>query len=95
VWRIVVVNRPWEADPSANLKRRLGKSALELGDTNQTPSCPDIWELDNGDIAVIGRDHTADYVPRLPPDVHIGNDERLVVLPRIMFVAAKPDIPDA
>jgi hypothetical protein len=92
---IVMVDRPWEADPSANFKRRLGKSALELGDTNQTPSCPDIWELDNGDIAVIGRDHTSDYVRRLPPDVAIGDDERLVVLPRNMFVAAKPDIPDA
>jgi hypothetical protein len=23
------------------------------------PSCPDIWKLDNGDIAIIGRDMTA------------------------------------
>jgi hypothetical protein len=87
--------RPWEADPSARFKRRLGKSALELGDTNQSPSCPDLWELDNGDFVVIGRDHTADYAHRLPPGVSIGEDERLVVVPRNMVVAAKPDIPDA
>jgi hypothetical protein len=92
---MVMANRPWEADPSANFMRRLGKSALELGDTNQTPSCPDIWELDNGDIAVIGGDLTSEYVRRLPPGMSVGDDERLVVLPRNMFVAAKPDIPDA
>jgi hypothetical protein len=87
--------RPWEADPSAGFKRRLGKSALELGDTNASPSCPDFWELDNGDVAVIGRDHTADYAHRLPPGVSIGDDERLVIVPRSIVVAAKPDIPDA
>jgi hypothetical protein len=87
--------RPWEADPTAGFKQRLGKSALELGATNAGPTCPDIWELDNGDIAVIGRDLTAEYMPRLPPDVSIGDDERLVVLPRNMVVVAKPDIPDA
>lgn len=89
------MTRPWEADSSAGFKRRLGKSALALGDTTASPTCPDIWEMDNGDIAVIGRDLTAEYARRLPPQVSIGADERLVVLPRNMVVAAKPDIPDA
>ncbi|GAA2636791.1 hypothetical protein [Paractinoplanes durhamensis] len=89
------MDRPWEADTGAKLWRRLGKSALEMGNTSASPSCPDIWELDNGDIAVIGRDLTAVYGDRLPPDVSIGPDERLVVIPRNMLVAAKPDIPDA
>jgi hypothetical protein len=87
--------RPWEADPSAGFLRRLGKSALELGDTQTDPGCPDIWELDNGDVAVIGRDLTSAYVHRLPPGVSIVTDERLVVIPRNMIVAAKPDILDA
>ena len=87
--------RPWEANPSADFRRRLGKSALELGDTQADPSCPDIWELDNGDVAVIGRDLTAAYAHRLPTGVSIGGDERLVVIPRNMIMAAKPDIPDA
>ncbi|MER6577933.1 hypothetical protein [Nonomuraea sp. NPDC001023] len=87
--------RPWEADASAELRRRLGRSALELGDTTASPSCPDIWELSNGDIAVIGRDLTESYRGRLPEGVSIARDERLVVIPRKMLVAAKPDIPDA
>lgn len=89
------MHRAWEADPTATLSRRLGKSALELGNTTATPTCPDIWELSNGDVAVIGRDLTASYTDRLPTGVHIGDDERLVVIPRTMMIAAKPDIPDA
>jgi hypothetical protein len=89
------MTRPWEADPGAGLARRLGKSPIELGATSSSPSCPDIWELDNGDIAVIGRDLTAAYSGRLPADVSIGADERLVVIPRSTLVAAKPDIVDA
>ncbi|MEV6982435.1 hypothetical protein AB0M95_14400 [Sphaerisporangium sp. NPDC051017] len=63
--------------------------------TDNNPSCPDLWELDNGDIAAIGRDLTAEYAHRLPPDVSIGQDEALVVLPRKMLIAAKEDIPNA
>ncbi|MEV5569319.1 hypothetical protein AB0L06_04660 [Spirillospora sp. NPDC052269] len=87
--------RPWEADPTTGFKRRLGKSAVELGGTNADPTCPDIWELDNGDVAVIGRDLTEQHSERLPADVSVGENERLVVLLRSMVIAAKPDIPDA
>lgn len=87
--------RPWEADPTAAFSRRLGKSAAELGDTGGRNGCPDVWELDNGDVAVIGRDLTSSYAPRLPDGVTIGPDERLVVIPHNMIVAAKEDIPDA
>ncbi|GAA0504095.1 hypothetical protein GCM10011581_25550 [Saccharopolyspora subtropica] len=87
--------RRWEADPSASFSRRLGKSAAELDKTGGRTGCPDIWELDNGDIAVIGRDLTESYAPRLPDGVTIAPDERLVVIPHVMIVAAKEDIPDA
>ncbi|MEU8624701.1 hypothetical protein [Streptomyces sp. NPDC048669] len=87
------MSRPWEADPGTDFKRRLGKSALELGATNSGPECPDIWELENGDVAVIGRDLTASLGTRLPDGVSIGLDERLVVIPRSMLIAAKRDIP--
>jgi hypothetical protein len=63
--------------------------------TQKTNGCPDIWELSNGDIAVIGRDLTAAYRSKLPSDVSIRPDERLVVVPRVMVIAAKADIPDA
>lgn len=87
--------RPWEADATAEFKRRLGKSALELGDTRAGRDCPDIWELDNGDVAVIGRDLTEQYQGRMPEGVRVGADERLVIIPRNMAVAAKPDFPNA
>lgn len=87
--------RPWEADPTAAFSRRLGKSAAELGDTSGRTGCPDIWELDNGDVAVIGRDLTSSYAPRLPDGVILAPDERLVVIPHNMIVAAKVDIPYA
>lgn len=87
--------RAWEADPSATFGRRLGKSAAELDCTGGDDGCPDIWELDNGDIAVIGRDLTYNYESQLPAGVTIAPDERVVIIPRIMLVAAKADIPDA
>ncbi|TJZ53023.1 hypothetical protein FCH28_17865 [Streptomyces piniterrae] len=85
----------WEADPSATFERRLGKSAAELQHTTGRDACPDIWALDNGDIAVIGRDLTEVYRAQLPDGVTIRSDERLVIIPGNMLSAAKPDIPDA
>jgi hypothetical protein len=85
----------WEADPSASISRRLGKSPVELGNTDKISGCPDILELDNGDIAVIGRDLTESYQSRLPSDVKVAADERLVIIPRNVLIAAKSDIPDA
>jgi hypothetical protein len=86
---------PWKPDSTADFRRRLGRSAAELGESGATTTCPDIWELSNGDVAVIGRDLTDAYTGRLPDDVSVGVDERIVVIPRSMVVAAKPDMPDA
>ncbi|MFF2523574.1 hypothetical protein [Streptomyces liangshanensis] len=87
--------RSWEADPETAFLRRIGKSPQELGITSDTPDCPDMWELENGDVAVIGRDLSGALGARLPAGVSIGPDERLVVIPRSMLIAAKPDIPSA
>lgn len=87
--------RPWEADSTAMFTRRLGKSPQELDKTKSKIGCPDIWELSNGDVAVIGRDLTGAYADRLPDGVSVVSDERLVVIPRATIIAAKKDIPDA
>jgi hypothetical protein len=87
--------RAWEADPSALFERRLGMTAQELGNSKDTDDCPDIWQLTNGDIAVIGRDLTVAYSAKLPVGVSLAADERLVVIPGNMLSAAKRDIPDA
>jgi hypothetical protein len=91
------MNRRWEADDSASFKRRLGKRAVELDPprSEDEDGCPEIWELDNGDVAVIGRDLAEAYRSRLPAKVKIGHDERLVVIPGSMLSAAKPHIADA
>ena len=85
----------WSADPSASFARRWGKSSHELGQTSGDASCPDIWELDNGDVAVIGQDLTAHYASSLPAGVSVDHGERLVIIPRKTILAAKADIPDA
>jgi hypothetical protein len=90
-----MANGKRDADPAANFRRRLGKSAHELGSTAGQASCPEMWELNNGDVAVIGTELTAAYAGRLPVGVSVDPGERLVVIPRSTIVSAKADIPDA
>ncbi|MDT0441852.1 hypothetical protein [Streptomyces johnsoniae] len=89
------MERDWEADPSALFERRLGLSAEEQKISTKKRTCPDIWQMSNGDIAVIGRDLTAAYRSSLPEGVSLAEDERLVIIPGIMLSTAKRDIPDA
>lgn len=84
----------WDADETALLLKRLGKSAHELGLTGGNASCPEIWELDNGDVAIIGTELTASYRDRLPSGVTIDPGEGLVVIPRKTIASAKADIPN-
>ena len=74
--------------------RRLGPDPHEKGAKSVgCQGCPDIWELDNGDFAVIGADITNAAV-NLPPSAGCGPDERMVRIPRKTLVMAKADIPD-
>jgi hypothetical protein len=90
-----VVGEKWTADTGAGILRRLGKSPREIGITDDKDGCPDIWELDNGDFAVIGADLSGIYAGCLPEGAVIGHGEKLVVIPRVTLMSAKPDIPDA
>jgi hypothetical protein len=75
--------------------RRLGPDPHENGvQTVGCRGCPDIWELANGDFAVIGIDITDAVLPKLPPSAGCGPDERIVRLPRNLLVNARRDIPD-
>jgi hypothetical protein len=58
-----------------------------------TYGCPDIWELENGDFAVIGVDMT-EHASKLPASAGCGPTERIVRIPRTLLVSAKPHIPD-
>lgn len=75
-------------------KRRLGPDPHADGNaTPNTPGCPDIWELESGEFAVIGKDVTASLGSRLPLTASCGPDERVVLLPRGTLVGARADIP--
>lgn len=78
-----------------NFVKRIGPDPHANGAKSAScQGCPDIWELDNGDFAVIGIDITATASPKLPPTAGCGPDERIVRLPRGLLVNAKRDIPD-
>lgn len=75
--------------------RRLGLDLHADGALTYAASgCPDIFELDSGDFAIIGSDITGDSIPHLPPSASCGKDERIVRIPRRTLVVAKRDIPD-
>ena len=57
-------------------------------------SCPDIWELADGDFAIIGKDITDVAIDELPATAGCGPDERIIRLPRNLLVSAKPRIPN-
>lgn len=75
--------------------RRLGPDPH--ADGRQSPACdgcPDIWELENGDFAVIGITVTEEARQRLPETAGCGADESIVLVPRRTLMAAKEDIPE-
>jgi len=75
--------------------RRLGPDP-HLGGA-QTPGlqgCPDIFELENGDFAIVGRDVTSTLKGELPQGATCGPDERIIAIPRKTLVLAKADIPE-
>ncbi len=75
--------------------RRLGPDPHANGAlTYAAHGCPDIWEIDGGDFAIIGSDITADVAQQLPPSASCGPDERIVRIPRKTLILAKRDIPD-
>ena len=75
--------------------RRLGPNPhLNGAQSAGLRGCPDVFELETGDFAVIGKDITAEAISQLPQDASCGPEERIVVIPRKTLIGAKHDIPD-
>ncbi len=73
--------------------RRLGPDPHANGQKSAAcQNCPDIWELEDGDLAIIGIDMTDAAAPKLPATASCGPDERIVRVPRNILLAAKRDI---
>lgn len=76
-------------------RRRLGADPHASGEVSSgLKGCPDIFELETGDFAIIGNDITATASKHLPTSATCGTDERIVVIPRKTLILAKRDIPD-
>jgi hypothetical protein len=76
--------------------RRLGTAPSQReGACVACNNCPDLFELGDGDFAVIGLDVTDSVAGLLPADAGCGAGERIVRIPRAVLVAAKADIPDS
>jgi hypothetical protein len=75
--------------------RRLGPDPHANGaQTVALRGCPDIFELESGDFAIIGSDITGISAKHLPASASCGPDERIIRIPRKTLVLAKTDIPD-
>lgn len=75
--------------------RRLGPDPHANGaQTIALRGCPDIFELESGDFAIIGADITEVSAGALPPSASCGPDERIIRIPRKTLVLAKSDIPN-
>jgi hypothetical protein len=70
--------------------RRLGKTPQQRGSLNNG-TCPDIFELDTGDFAIIGTDMTDELAAELGAHV---DPKRVVVITRETLIAARRDIPE-
>lgn len=75
-------------------RKRLGPNPHAGGrKTSALEGCPDIFELETGDFAIIGSDITDQAREKLPQDASCGADERIVRIPRETLILAKSDIP--
>ena len=76
-------------------KRRIGVDPHLNGEfTSSSNGCPDVWELQDGNFAVIGVKKTDELRSMLPKTASCGPDEEIVVIPRNTLVRGKKDIPD-
>jgi hypothetical protein len=76
-------------------KKRIGPDPHADGaSTAAAKGCPDIWELDDGNIAIIGIRKTNLLASKLPPTAGCGIDEEIVIIPRGLLKNAINDIGD-
>ena len=73
------------------IRRRVGLSPAARGSSTDC-TCPDIFELADGNFAVIGTDRTDEYGDRLPADAGVAPYERVVVITRDTLLAAVKDL---
>ena len=73
--------------------RRLGQNERNLCETGY--HCPQFLEMADGAIAVVGEDITDEAIPAMPPGPGVGPKERVIRVPRQVFIAARVVMPAA
>ena len=85
----------FEIDVVAQLERKVFMFLRRLGENNSCAAghhCPQILEMKDGNFAVAGPDITDEAVPHLPSGPGVGPSERIVKVPRHVFISATADI---
>ena len=79
----------------ARIIRRLGSTPQQRGSTQEL-SCPDIFELSDGNFAVIGTlvGESDPLLLDLPAGAGVASYERMVIVSRATLLDAKADIPE-
>jgi hypothetical protein len=86
---------PFLKNRNIAFRQRLGPDPHANGATTVAlDECPDIWETESGDFAVIGIRITETSKSQLPQTASCGPDEEIVLVPRTLLISAKADIPD-
>ncbi|MFG1610757.1 hypothetical protein [Actinoplanes sp. NPDC049265] len=75
----------------SRIYRRVGLPPAQRGSATNT-TCPDIFELVDGDFAVVGTDRTEELRRQLPSDAGVAPYERIVVITRLTLLAAVKDL---
>lgn len=70
--------------------RRIGSTPQQRGSAGNC-SCPDIFELPDGDFAVIGK-YAPGLIAGLPDDAGVGDGETIIRVPRRLLLDARKDI---
>lgn len=87
---------PFLKNRDLEFKLRLGPDPHAKGATTVAlDECPDIWETESGDFAIIGIRITEIARANLPATVTCGSDEEIVLIPRKLLQDVKADIPDS
>jgi hypothetical protein len=73
------------------IKRRMSPAG-GVSNSSGRKSCPDFFELEDGNFILIGKDITDVMRNSLPEDAACGNEEKIVLIPRALIVSAKDNI---
>ena len=82
---------------SLEIKKRCGQDPHTLPEGEKSiacNNCPDVFELENGDFAIIGVRITKELTSKLPDSANCGPDEEIVLVPRYVLANARQDIPN-